>query len=586
LFQLVETLPAQSISEAPASTVATSSIQCGRTWRIITNGNSWTGVIKIYASVDGGTTWNLLRTLQGNAGAGYAENFDTSGDTGYSQCLIRAIGTYSASTATITLSSDTFDWVGIIKIDTVSSPISATATILTQNNVGIGLASTNATYQWAEGSWSNYRGWPTVCTFFQDRLAFASTVSEPQTVWFSQTGDYSNFGVSYPIIDSDALSILLPSRTVNIVKNMSSLSAMVVLTSDSDFSIDTGQSGTLSPTSVSVICHGHRGASEVTPAVVGNELILVQQMGTIIRNLIYQFAVSGYMGDNISVVSQHLFTGYQIVEMAYQQEPDSIVWAVRNDGTLLSLTYMREQEVIAWTHHDTQGTFESVASIPNSTLGINEIWFVVNRTVGGNTVRYIERLAPRDMGMDAEDYMMLDSTVTQDNGSSPSVTVTGLSHLNGKTVNALADGNVVIGLTVANGSVTLPVAASLVHVGLSYISDVETLRIESPDTAGTLQGRRVAIPRVTLRFWNSRGGHIGITNQNTSIASTGTTGLDEIIQREPGERYDAAIPLKTQDYLFVPNGGYDFGTSVFYRQTDPLPFCLLAIIPQIVRGEN
>jgi hypothetical protein len=304
-------------------------------------------------------------------------------------------------------------------------------------------------------------------------------------------------------------------------------------------------------------------------------------MGSVVRNLIYQFSVNGYMGDNISIISQHLFTGQNIIEMAYQQEPDSIIWAVRDDGVLLSLTYLREQEVIAWTHHDTAGLFESVAVIPNTTLGINEVWVVVNR--GGT--RFIERLAKRDMGTDIKNYMMLDCAVTQN--TTATKTVTGLTHLNGQVVNALADGNVVTGLTVAGGAVTLPAAAAAVHVGLPYISDVETLRIESPDQSGTTQGRKIAIPSITVRFWNSRGGYIGITSQEgTAIASTGTVGLDEIPQREPGDEGGISIPLKTRDYQFIPNGGYAFGTSVFYRQVDPLPFCVNAFVPKIVKGDS
>jgi hypothetical protein len=290
------------------------------------------------------------------------------------------------------------------------------------------------------------------------------------------------------------------------------------------------------------------------------------------------------MGDNVSVMSQHLFTDYNIVEMAYQQEPDSLVWAIRDDGVMLSMSYMREQEVIAWTHHDTAGDFESVACIPNSTLGINEVWVVVKRTIGGATVRFIERMAPRDMGTDIKDYVLLDCATTT---TSSGTTVSGLTYLEGKVVNVLADGNVVNGLTVASGAVTLPIAATIVHVGLPYISDVETLRVELQNQNGTSQGRKIAIPKITVRFWDSRGGYLGISSQDTTaIASTGVVGLDEIPQREPGDHGGVAIGLKTRDYIFTPNGGYDMGSSIFYRQVDPLPFCITALVPQIKQGDN
>ena len=580
LFQMTETIPAQTVSATLTTTVASSSIKCGHTWRLITTG-AWTGFVSVYMSTDGGTTWNALRSLQ-SAGS---DNFDTSGDTSADQCLIYAKGTFTGA-CTINLSSDTFDWHGTIQIVTVASSTSATANILSEQGVGLGLASTNSTWQWAEGSWSNYRGWPTCGTFYQDRLCIASTVREPQTVWMSQTEDYTNFGISYPMVDSDAISALLPSRTVNIVRNMAVLGALVVLTSDSDFSIEPGSGGNLSPTSILITCHGHRGTSAVDPAIVGNELILMQQMGSVVRNLIYQFSVSGYMGDDIIVMAKHLLTGHTIIEMAYQQEPDSILWMVRDDGVLLSLTYMREQEVLAWSWHDTNnGTdlFESVAVIPNSTLGINEVWFVVNR--GGT--RYIERLAKRDMGSDPADYMMSDCAVTQDNGSSPSASVTGLAHLNGKTVIALVDGSVVTGLTVAAGATTLPVSASIVHIGLPYVSDIETLRIDTPNAKGTAQGRRIVIPEVTVRFLDSRGGYIKAMSQDIADpATTGIVGFDEILQHDAAQVMSAATPLKTLDYKLSLNGGYDMGSALWIRQTDPLPLTLIALFPKMEVSDN
>lgn len=569
LFQLTETIPAQSVSQALTTTVASAAMKCGNTWRIITSGG-WTGTLRVYASTDGGVTYNLLRNLTSDGN----DNYDTSGDTGTSQCLVRVTATFTG-TCNINLYGDTFDWVAIIQIVEVTNSTTATALILYDAGIGAGIASTNPTYQWAEGSWSDYRGWPTVATFYQDRLVAASTISEPQTRWFSQTADYVNFGISVPIVDSDSISDLLPSRTVNIVKNMIALTGLVTLTSDSDFSTEPGNSGILAPNSISTNCQGHRGSSDITPAVVGNELIIALPMGSAIRNLIYQFSVQGYMGDNISVVSQHLFTGYSIIEMAYQQEPDSLVWAVRSDGVLLCLTYLREQEVIAWTRHDTDGLFESVAVIPNTTLGINEVWFVVNR--GGT--RFIERLAKRDMGTDVKNYVMLDCATTT---TSSGTTVSGLTYLNGKVVNVLADGDVVTGLTVANGAITLPRAATIVHVGLPYVSDVETLRIEQADQKGTSQGRRVVIPEVTIRFMDSRGGWLKAVSQDISApAATGVVGFDENVERDASDLASAPMPLRTRDYRMTLNGGYDFGAGLFFRQVDPLPVTILCFVPKL-----
>lgn len=239
--------------------------------------------------------------------------------------------------------------------------------------------------------------------------------------------------------------------------------------------------------------------------------------------------------------------------------------------------------MLAWSLHDTDGLFESVSVIPNSTLGIDEVWFVVNR--GG--VRFIERLAKRDMGEYAKDYMMLDCAVTQNNGASPLATVTGLDHLDGKTVNALVDGFVVKDLVVASGSVTLPIPVTLAHVGLPYVSDLETLRIDSPTNNGTAQSRRIAIPEVTIRFVDSRGGWVkAMAKDIDAPAATGVVGFDENLEHDSNQNMSVAMPLKTTDYKMTLNGGYDFGAGVFFRQVDPLPFTIIAIIPKVIVSEN
>lgn len=588
LFELTDTIPSATVSLGAAGG-NTASLQCGSTWHLITNDNAvglpWTGDVTVQVSTDNGATWNNLQKVTSVPVSTVSQNHDVSGETGASQCLIRAVINCTVNSVLVTLEAATFDWVSVVRIASVTNSRSATATIVNYDGIGIGIGNTNAKTQWAEGSWSDYRGWPQVGTFFQDRFVAASTLSEPETLWMSQIGDYNNFGISVPIVDSDALSVVLNSRTINAIRNLSALTGLVVNTSDSDFSV-APSNGVITPTSIEQACQGKRGSSGTTPAIVGNELIIVQPMGSTIRNLIYQFAVQGYMGDNISVMSQHLFSGHTIIEMAYQQEPDSIVWAVRDDGVLLSLSYMREQEIVAWTRHDTDGLYESVCCIPNETLGINEVWVVVKRTINGEDVRFIERMAKRDMGTDPADYMMLDCAVSVTNGS-PSATVSGLSHLEGETVNVLADGNVVRDLVVSSGAVTLPVAATKVHVGLPYVSDVETLPIELQNQNGTSQGRKSAIPRATLRFWDSRGGYHRTTSQDRPAPDlTTSTGFDEIKERQPGDDLAVALPLRTQDYLVELNGGYAFRTSIMFRQVDPLPFCITAIIPQTAQGSN
>ena len=569
---------------APTRTVVISTasvsnaIQCGSDWSIITNG-TWTGKIRVEISTDGGNNWTLVRTLSSGS---TNSNYDTAGETGVSQCLIRVSADPTVAftgTAVIDLTSNTFDWKGVVKVTAFTNSLQVTATVQAlSNSNNTGLANTSSTYQWSEGAWSTYRGFPAANAFFQDRLCWAATETDPQSVWCSQTSFYTEFGISSPLLDSDSISIVLPSRTVNIVKNLIGVGpSLIALTSDAEFSISPGSSGVFTPTSLNVSGQGSRGSDGVTPAIIGIELILMQQMGTVARNMIYQLAVNGFDSTNISILSQHLFTGYSISELAYQQEPDSLVWAVRSDGKLLSMTYLREQEVIAWTWHDSIGTFESICTIPYAALKFNEPWVVYNL----NNTRYICRMLPRDMGTDPEDQFFVDCGLSY-SGAAATI-ITGLSHLNGLAVSVLADGNVIPDMTVAGGQITLPVAASEVHVGLPYVSDAETLRIEAPNQKGTAQGRRVVVNSVVLRFWNSRGGYLQACAQGVDApAETGVAGFDPIFQREASDDYGAAMPLKTYDSPPQSlNGGMDLGATIFFRQVDPLPVTILAFIPEI-----
>lgn len=586
------TVPKQSCTISHAS--VSQAIQAGTTWSVIT-GATWTGKLLVQVSVDAGANWTIVQTMQ-SAGS---DNYNISGSTGYSQCLVRVItdsSTTWVSTATIDLTASSFDWVATVQITAFSSTTSVTATVLSQSNLSnTGLANTSATWQWSEGSWSTYRGWPATVTFYQDRLCWGSTPSEVQTIWLSQTASYTNFGVSSPLVASDGFSVVLPGRQLNAIQNLVVMPQfLVALTSDSEWAISP-INGSFSAESVQTELQGHRGSAAIDPVVVGIELLLIQQMGTVVRNLIFQLAVNGFFGDNISIVSQHLFTGYTIAQMAYQQEPDSIVWLIRSDGKLLSCTYLRDQEMQAWSRHDTfGGLFESVCSIPNPTLGINEVWFVVNR--GGT--RCIEVLKPRDQGTTPADQWFVDcggqysSTATNVVSGLPAV-------LEGQSLTILADGNEVANpnipglasVVVSGGQITLPnsMTASKITYGLGIVWDVGTLDVEAQNNKGTMQGLRVKQTRAKIRVWNSRGGYISTTDPAADTGLTDINGqsfdpLGDIMNRDPSTDMDTPLPLVTSGMNGVGlvdaplPSGYSYGAHICLRGVSAVPFALLDIV--------
>lgn len=561
LWQIRHNVAGQRVSKVYTAAGASTSIQCGKTWRLITGG-TWTGNIDVEKSTDGGSTWTIIRGFSSTNDF----NVNTYGDVD-EPCLVRTnSASFTSGTCTANLTTDAYEHTGIVKVTAVASATSATCDILTD------VGATTAVWDWSEGSWSDYRGWPRAVTFHQDRLCFAGTDSEPQTMWMTETGKYTSFARSVPIVDSDGISVNLPARKMNGIKNLTVLNDMVAMTTATEWSIGAGSGTPITPTSVQTACQGYRGCSDMAPVVVGNRILYFQPMGAILRDMGYSMSSDGYDSDDLSIMASHFFDNKEIVDMAYQQEPDSLLWCVRNDGKLLSLTYMREQEVFAWTEHETDGEVESICSIPGD--GYNEVWLSVKRVINSTTCRYIERLARRMTSTAPADQFFVDAgkVVTL---SPAGTAVTGLEHLASEAVSVLADGNVVYGLTVsAGGTLTLPAAAAKVAVGLGYTCDLETLNVELNLNTGTTQGSKVKISEVTVRFLNSRGGKLGPDSAGI---------LDDVVMRDPGD-LAAVEPLHSIDHKQTLSSGYDVGGRVFFRQADPLPTTILAVIPVVTVG--
>ena len=198
---------------------------------------------------------------------------------------------------------------------------------------------------------------------------------------------------------------------------------------------------------------------------------------------------------------------------------------------------------------------------------------VVKRHIDGQDVRYIERLAPRLPGKSLIEGVFLDCSLTYRGAAVD--TISGLDHLEGDTVNALADGNVVEGLTVTGGEITLPFEAAVVHVGLPYTADLETLRLEFDAGQGTMQGRKKQISKLTLRLENTRG----------LVAGPDADNLTELKWRQ-GEDYNAPTDLFTGDKDLNISPRWNTVGRIFIRQTYPLPVTVLGVIPEVVVSER
>lgn len=416
---------------------------------------------------------------------------------------------------------------------------------------------------------------PSCVSFAEQRLVFAATIQDPQAVWMSQSASYENFGYSQPSKASDAVTFRIKARQVNEIRAILPLKAMMLLTSAAEWLVSGGsQSDAITPSAIKIDNQGYRGCSKLQPVVVGNTVLFPQARGGVVRDFSYEFANDSYTGKDLTIMARHFFEGHRIVSWAYSQAPNSIVWAVLDTGKLLSLTYIKEHDIWGWTEHATHdGVFEDVVVVAEGEEDVP--YFVVRRNVNGAWRRYIERLHTRAMG-DVTDAFFVDSGLSY--AGSPVTTLSGLGHLEGKTLTALADGNVVRGLTVSGGSVTLPVAASKVHIGLGYDALLETLNLDlgAVQGLGTVQGRNKSVANVVLRVENTRGIWVGPYDDTREGGK-----LIEYKQRA-GEAWGDAIKLLTGDMEITPYWDWNKAGSVVIKQFDPLPMTILAIMPDIV----
>jgi hypothetical protein len=252
---------------------------------------------------------------------------------------------------------------------------------------------------------------PACVSIHEQRIFFANTDADPQKVLASVSGDYEDMTTGSNA--ADAFTYVIGSEQVNAIRWLSSGRALGMGTLGGIFSLSSGNDASpITPTNVVVKRETTYGSLGIAPKKIGNQVYYVQRDAKTIREFSYSYDIDEYIATNITLLADHI-TGDEIVDMDYQQSPYNILWCVRSDGEICSLTRQIDQEIVAWTRQVTDGDFESVAVIPGDG-GDDEVWFVVERTINGSIKRYIEYLKPMDYGDEQEDAFFVDCGLTLD----------------------------------------------------------------------------------------------------------------------------------------------------------------------------
>jgi hypothetical protein len=347
--------------------------------------NSW--IMAAYNFVGGpfldDNTTDITITASATSGTGVTITLSATTSTisfVSSGATLGHVGTYWKIGDVVTTATTALQ--GYVMITAVSSATVAIATVMET------LSTSSATKVWAEGAWSDVRGWPARVQFHEGRLYWARTDEEPQGVWGSHSFVYDDYSLNEQA-DNEGITIKLSSNQSNEIQWLASGNSLLAGTYGGVFIINGGAEAGITPTNITAKQEVSFGSEPIQPKRIGAFFYYVQRFKQRVRELYYLWENNAYKATDKTILSPQI-TGNGIVEIAYQEVPDTILWCVTTDGTIATMTREVDQEVQGWTIQNTTGRYESVAVIPSQSYKHDEVWVVVQRIVNGKTKRYIE----------------------------------------------------------------------------------------------------------------------------------------------------------------------------------------------------
>lgn len=415
---------------------------------------------------------------------------------------------------------------------------------------------------------------PRTVTFHQQRMVLAGTKKEPQTVYMSRVGDFENFRKSRPLQDDDPIEYTLASNSIDDIQWVTSFKDLLIGTSGSEFKV-TGTDGTgsvITAKGISIMPQSFWGSADLFPIVIGTSMLHAQRFSSKVRDLFYSLETDGYAGTDLTALVPHLFEGHTILQWAYQQYPDSILWCVRDDGVLLAMNYIKEQQIVGWSVHRTAGKVKSVCRISGDR---DKIFVIVERETDGRKFAVLEMLeASFSQHTAIEDAFFVDSGVTL-TSEEAKTEWDYPEHLKGQNVVLLVDGSPVETFSmIGENRFTIDYPAKTVTVGLPYRSILAPLPVNADMQSGSTLGMKRSYGQCAVKLHRSINGKYGADLEM----------LDELPFIP--ERYGEAAQPFSGDIYFTPYGGQDENATIYIVQDDPLPMQIVGIVANIDFGQQ
>lgn len=423
---------------------------------------------------------------------------------------------------------------------------------------------------------------PATVAFHQQRMVLGGTRDNPASFFMSRTGDYENFRKSRPLQDDDPVEYMLASGSIDEIKWVIGFGELLIGTSGAEYKASSG-GASITPNDVQINVESYWGSAGLAPLIIGNSVLHCQRSGSHVRDLHYSWEKDGYAGNDLSLLAPQLVETHKIRQWAFQQSPGSIVWAVRDDGILLGLTYMQEQNVFAWSRHVTDGKVLSVVVLSGDEEDV--VLMVVEREIAGVRKYFLERLARRFRDDDSpEEAFFVDCGITATHAEAVEE-IAGLDHLEGAEVAALADGSPEEGHVVKDGKIRLRYPARVAHVGLNFRSVLAPLPVETDTQSGSTLGKRRAYGKCVLRLHRSVGGKYAASYVGDlfDVSAWGDRHFYDL-PFVPVRFGEAVRPFSGDLEISLPSG-QDNDTMIWIMQDRPMPFRLVAIAADVDFGE-
>lgn len=434
------------------------------------------------------------------------------------------------------------------------------------------MAQGGSTSVWRLGAWSETTGYPACCTFFEQRAVFASTTTQPTTIWMSVVDDYENHApteLDATVTDTNGIVYTIATSEVNEIVWLSGGQTLLIGTRGAEYQ---GRAASTvnepaSPRNFATTRQGTCGSRRIAPIMINAATLFISASGRTLNEMVYSFENDAFVTRDLTIFSEHILRDAR--QVVFHEEPHRIIWARLASGVLAGCTYVRDQEVVSWHRHTiASGTVESMCVIPIDSGSREALILLVNT---GST-RQIEMLdiefspGEEDGPSYLNDRPFVDSY--EQRVVSGVSTLASLSRFEGQAVDVVCGGIHIGSFTVSGGSITLPSPITgTVVIGLPYIANVVSLPLDSGSAIGTGRGKIGRIDQIGLVLVQS----LHFAHRNGSM-------YDE--ERLDGVEISAYDHFWSGTLRFPPYSSYGEEQYVDIVSMRPYPLCIVAVLPE------